>query len=392
AILEITGAYIILVKPTFGSVSTRITLEGIGFDGSTTVTIDFGTSLSITTVKSTPSGTFSISFRVDTQCWGTKGITASTSLREINRTVNIDNILTTFIITDAYIIQVKPTEGTVGTIVTVQGVGFNGTGSIVTIDFGTHYTITTTIASESGTFSVTFLVSTISYGTQRITASTDNQLNINIDYNRTNTTFKILSDIITYTPQEGSVTTIVTLMGRGYNGSETVRIDFGTHQTITTTTSTENGTFSLTFTVDTQCWGTKTITISTLYGAWNTLNFTITSAYLILVYPTEGTVGTLVTLSGVGFNGSATVRIDFGTKQTITSTLSSPSGTFSVTFLVNTQRYGTHRITATTTNQPDINVNYEGTNTTFKILSQLPLQTEHSALPSVLTLNIVEQR
>ncbi|MBU0568780.1 hypothetical protein KKC52_12160, partial [bacterium] len=369
ATFDLTGAYIIMVNPTQGSVTTLITLQGVGFDTGT-VRIDFGTSYTITTTTASASGTFSITFKVNTQCWGTKGITASTLPREINRTLDPYNNLTTFMLTDAYIIQVFPTEGSVSTCVTVQGVGFDGTAT-VTIDFGTHYTITTTTSSKSGTFSVTFVVNTQVYGNQRITASTTNQPNININYERTNTTFKILSDIITFTPKEGSVTTIVTLIGRGYNGSTLVRIDFGTHQTITTTTSTENGTFSLTFRVNTQSWGTKVITVSTSQDALNTTTFIITSAYLILVYPTEGTVSTLITVSGVGFNGSRTVTIDFGTKLAITTTTSSESGTFSATFYINTQRYGTHRITAHTLNQPNVNVNYEGTNTTFKILSDI---------------------
>ncbi|MEK7813081.1 MAG: hypothetical protein AAB296_04910, partial [Candidatus Desantisbacteria bacterium] len=374
AILEITGAYLILVNPTQGSVTTLVALEGIGFDASTTVTIDFGTSYTITTTKSSLSGTFSITFKVDTQCWGTKGITASTSPRETNRTQGINVDQTTFIITDAYILSVFPTQGTVSTMITVQGIGFDGS-KTVTIDFGTHYTITTLTSSPSGTFSITFLVDTQVYGTTYITASTDNQPNICINYGRTKTTFKILSNIITYNPTEGSVTTIVTLIGRGYDGSTTVRIDFGTNQTITTTQSTSNGTFSVTFRVDTQSWGTKTITVRTSEGASNTTTFMLTSAYLILVNPTEGTVGTLVTISGVGFNGSKIITIDFGTHYTITTTTSSESGTFSVTFLVSTQRYGSHRITAHSLNQPNINVSYEGTNTTFKILSEITLFT-----------------
>ncbi|MEW6104001.1 MAG: right-handed parallel beta-helix repeat-containing protein, partial [bacterium] len=68
------------------------------------------------------------------------------------------------------ITSLAPSFGLVGTTITVQGMGF-ATNTLVSIDFGTHPTITTTQSSINGTFSTTFIVSTQSPGTKLITAT-----------------------------------------------------------------------------------------------------------------------------------------------------------------------------------------------------------------------------
>ncbi|MEW6103972.1 MAG: hypothetical protein AB1630_09230 [bacterium] len=73
--------------------------------------------------------------------------------------------------------------------------------------------------------------------------------------------FRILGSIIFLSPTQGGPSTIVTMRGLGIRDSGLVRIDFGTHQTITTTISSNNGTFSATFITSTQPGGQKTITV-----------------------------------------------------------------------------------------------------------------------------------
>ncbi|MBI4753568.1 hypothetical protein HY793_04265, partial [Candidatus Desantisbacteria bacterium] len=342
---------IITYTPQQGSVGTTVTIIGRGYDVGV-VRIDFGTSETIATLISTQNGTFSVTFRVDTQCYGTKMITVSTD--------NTNNT-TIFTITSAYIITLKPIQGSVTTIITLEGVGFDKDGT-VTIDFGTHYTITTAIASISGTFSVTFIVDTQPAGTTYVTASTENQQFRIIGANSQPTTFLITGAYITIiNPTSGAVgKQIIAIEGVGFDKNAIVSIDFGTHKTITTTTSTPSGTFSATFLISTQSHGTKIITAYTSTQQANkyhnqiTATVYITGAYIILVNPTHGSVSTLITVKGVGFDNFGTITINFGLTNTIAIQQANPDGTLSVVFKVDTQCYGTHTITAETTNEKGI--------------------------------------
>ncbi|MEW6608459.1 MAG: FG-GAP-like repeat-containing protein, partial [bacterium] len=68
---------------------------------------------------------------------------------------------------------------------------------------------------------------------------------------------------------------------------------------------------------------------------------------IILVSPTAGQVGTLVTVVGTDFGATEVIRIDFGTIRTITSIITNASGTFTTVFTIDTQPYGTTTIIAT---------------------------------------------
>ncbi|MEK7812809.1 MAG: hypothetical protein AAB296_03530, partial [Candidatus Desantisbacteria bacterium] len=307
-------------------------------DAGEPVKINFGTHETITTIMVTADGTFSVTFRVDTQGWGTKGITATT-IHEQNKDKNKAGEHTTFLIEGAYIILVSPITGVVGTEVTVKGVGFDA-GDIVCIDFGTHKTITTTMAQPDGTFSVTFLISTQTVCTKVITASTTHET-------KATSTFDIFSDIIYFALPEGPVGTIVTIEGTGYS-SGTVQIDFGTYETITSTTSNESGTFSCTFQINNQEIGNKVVTaFDTIFGRLDTTVFKIKPIITVLT-PTQGQVDQEVTVQGTGYKGSETIYIHFGTDQTITTTTVTTNGTFSATFAVSQQPSGPTVITAFT--------------------------------------------
>gem|GEM_PF-5049288 len=66
-----------------------------------------------------------------------------------------------------------------------------------------------------------------------------------------------------------------------------------------------------------------------------------------LLFPTKGQVGETVTIRGNTSATDTTVSIHFGTHLTITTTMSNTNGTFSTTFIVDTQTTGTKVITAT---------------------------------------------
>ncbi|MEK7812241.1 MAG: hypothetical protein AAB296_00645, partial [Candidatus Desantisbacteria bacterium] len=329
-------ARITLITPTTAFVGDILTLQGTGYGYQEEIGIDFGTLQTITTITTSTNGTFSVTFAVNTQAYSTKTITATGA-------ISSEVAITTNFYLDAQIILFTPTEGSVGDVVTVEGTGY-GNVETIRIDFGTHKTITTSLTSQHGTFSTTFRISTQNIGTQVVTATgiVSNEMDTS--------TFCIKVRITLVKPISGQVGDIVTVEGTGYSTGQEVRISFGTLQTITTTMASGNGTFSTTFMVNTQGAGSTTITATDITSTYSLSEFKII-AKVTLVAPSEGWVGTITTVIGTGYGKLDTVAIHFGTKATITTTLSSENGTFSTTFIINTQPWGTTRITAVSVNK-----------------------------------------
>ncbi|MEK9149480.1 MAG: hypothetical protein AAB267_05480, partial [Candidatus Desantisbacteria bacterium] len=316
---------ITLLEPESGVVGTTVTIEGTGFSGSQTIAINFGTHQTITTTTSSINGTFSVTFRIDTQPAG---------MTEVSAVDEYENSDCTEFEILSEITKVSPKSGYVGSIVTVEGVGYTQY-ETVTISFGTHETITTVPAGINGTFSITFIISTQTVQTKVITAvgSLDTDL------------YYIIPEITTLIPGDGGVGQPITIMGTGF-GSETVRIDFGTHQTITTAIANTNGTFSVTFIATAQTAGSTTITAQgNQTQEFDTTTFRITGG-ITLITPQSGFVGDVITVEGKGFKTGETLSISFGTDLTITTTTVEPNGTFSLTFRISTQVYGPKTIIA----------------------------------------------
>ena len=266
-----------------------------------------------------------------------------------------------FRISNARFTLLTPDIGPVGTVITAEGLGF-GNQQLVWIDFGTKMTIATTISSSDGTFSVTFLVNSQPYigvnGTRTITATGYVDGGVTDSCFRENF-FWILSSVVC-SPKSDVVGTVIEVVGAGWKPIEEVRIMFGTERvsygdwgsgykkfdgggTITST----NGTFSATFIVNTQPYGT---TVFTVRGYQSDESWRATSTFFIrtnIIYldPQTDTVQSVVTIRGTGYGSCSLIQIDFGTKETITTTISSIHGTFSTTFRVNTQPANTRVIT-----------------------------------------------
>ncbi|MEK7813927.1 MAG: IPT/TIG domain-containing protein, partial [Candidatus Desantisbacteria bacterium] len=326
----------VFMTPSSGKVQTEeISIFATGFGSNTLIAIHFGTSQTITTATTTENGTFSVSFKADTQPYGETLITGFDTTEQVW-------VTTIFTITpDIY--SLIPLSGVVGTPVTVMGRGhtaFSGGFDNFYFYFGDkQYPIDTNIINSNGTFSYPFTVDIQSYGTKTITVK-DHENKIST------TIFIILPEIKTVSPTEGEVNQVVTVMGEGYRNGVDVVIDFGTSLTIATTQASPKGIFSCTFMVNTQS-GTSIITARQDSVVFDITSFGIKPT-ITLLSPTNGIVGDEVTVIGKGYSAGGILRLDFGTYQTITTTLVSGNGTFSLTFVVNTQAGGTLTITATT--------------------------------------------
>jgi hypothetical protein len=322
---------VIEVIPDEGTVGTYVTIVCSGYGMNEQVRIGFGKTESIATGYASENGTFTVVFTVDTQRYGTKTIVAE-GLDTGHPAYN------TFYITPE-VVRVIPDRGTVGTEVEVIGSGY-AAGEQISVKFGKTEEIGIGYASEDGTFTIIFIVDTQVYGTKTIVCE-----GIETRHPAYNT-YYITPEVIEVIPDEGTVGAYVTIECSGYGMNEQVRIGFGKTESIATGYASEDGTFTVVFTVDTQVYGTKTIVcegIETRHPAYNTYYIT---PEVIEVIPDEGTVGTYVTIECSGYGMNEQVRIGFGKTESIATGYATEDGTFTVVFTVDTQRYGTKTIVA----------------------------------------------
>ncbi|MEW6095350.1 MAG: right-handed parallel beta-helix repeat-containing protein [bacterium] len=340
---------ITLIFPNSGCVGDIITLQGNGYAIKETIQIDFGTTNSIAITLTDESGVFTVTFTVDTQCYGGKKVSV------IGITSKIIDTRSFFL--KAQITLVTPTSGIIGSWITVKG---NGVGSKEAVwAYLNEDVMDGKYSLDTGEFVIPFYISSRPGGSKTITIK-----GYNTGANATSSFF-IKPNLLLFTPMSGSVGSKVTISSNGFGAVESVKVLFGITPTITVVTTNAFGVFTAYFTVDTQPYGNTTISafgLTSQIVAWNTF---LIYQNIILVTPTSGTVGSFVSIGGNGFGSSEGIQIDFGSTANITQISSTAKGTFSTIFTVDTQPYGITTIAAT-----GINSNARAY-ATFKILPKI---------------------
>ncbi len=200
----------------------------------------------------------------------------------------------------------------------------------------------TALSSIPGTFSTIFTVdvqrrgsnTVIAIGLSSITSARGD--------------FAVQPTIIKVSPTSGTVGVNITVEGASFDppGVGFVWVSLGTQESLGPVTPSEFGTWTWSFSLSTQVYGTKTVTacqsITYVYSKfW-------VRARLTLVSPNTGPVGTIVTVRGDGYGGSERCIIKFGTTFTITTYLSTADGEIqNAIFTIDTQPYGTHTVLVT---------------------------------------------
>src|SRR5208337_5137666 len=165
-------------------------------------------------------GTFTCTFTVPSVTGGTYTVVVSGS--NVG-TVPADSATATFkVITPA--ITLSPTQGPIGTTVTVSGTGFsvNTKIGIISIAGGTITTQTCTAqtTSATGTFTCTFTVPTVTAGAHAVTVSGSDIGTMPAD--TATATFTVTAPAITLSPVQGPAGTPVTVTGSGFSVSTTI--------------------------------------------------------------------------------------------------------------------------------------------------------------------------
>jgi hypothetical protein len=340
----------ITLAPTQGPSGVSVGVSGTGFTHGATITTTIGAGATIGTCGATVSGTGTFSCTVTIS--GTASGTSYTVTAAGSDGGN-DRATTSFTITTP-VITLTPTQGPTGIIVTVSGTGFTPSTTINTLTFnGTipFQTCTDQATSGTGTFSCTFTVptdaaSSVPYSV--VVAGNDG------GSDTSTASFTMTTPEIMVTPGRGPVGAMVTVSGTGFSVSTALTsLEFDSTKISSCTgggslTTNDSGTFSCTITVLRGAAGT-TVTATDVGGQTATGVFMVTTP-AITMSPTQGPVGTTVTVSGTDFSVTSTVGLVFDgvkiTSCTSGSLTTSGTGTFTCTFKVPTGTSGT-TVTAT---------------------------------------------
>ncbi len=247
---------------------------------------------------------------------------------------NFNYANTTFIVTTPTI-AISPTNGPVGTTITVTGSNFIYN-STISINFAGNPMTTSPypiVADPTGSFSATFNFNfNASAGINQVMASDG----VNSAFANFN-----VKPSITLNPITGPIGSLATVTGTGFAASQSVTVTFA-GATVTTAPVNVNtdgfGFFTSNFTVPSgQTAGTKNVVATDANSNSATTTFAVTPS--ISLNSTNGDVGSTVNVSGSGFAANSILALKFaGSTVTLVGTTSTnSSGAFTgATFTVPT--------------------------------------------------------
>ncbi|MEK7813882.1 MAG: hypothetical protein AAB296_08985, partial [Candidatus Desantisbacteria bacterium] len=282
------------------------------------IIVDFGTEMAVSSCQTSNDGTFAITLLTSIpQPYGSTTITA-----RINSTPQTAYKYFTIL---PRVYSVQPIEGSVGTSITVCGNGY-GKSTSVQIDFGNTANRVIGHTDDSGTFSTVFTIDTQVFGTTTVKA-------LGAGYSAENIC-KIIPGIYLVTPSRGVVGQLISVCGNGYVPSDNITVDFAEQQFSNIASADGLGQMTAMFTVPVHPYGTRTVSAIGDISGMDAQNSFFIVPYIYSVSPANGTIGTLITISGSGYRGgsSSVISVDFGTLYGQNESISqqaSVNGTFS---------------------------------------------------------------
>jgi hypothetical protein len=308
----------VLVTFTRETYAVTFTENGIPSGRTWSVSLNGNTSGAI--AGTTTSMTFQIGNGTFSYVWGnTPGyhITVGTSTGSV--TVNgaaPPMVSVTFTATASPAITVSPTQGPVGSSVTVSGTGFSVSTALHSLVFDSVTMAACTTGSlttgGTGAFSCTFAVPGGTSGTTVTAMDAGDQT--------ATATFAVTTPAITLSPTRGPVGSTVTVSGTGFSVLipvaslvfDSVTIVEGivifTACTSGSLIADGTGAFSCAFAVPSGTSGT-TVTATDVGGQTATGTFTVAVNPAITVNPLQGSVGSAYTVTGTGFSVSSEAHV-----------------------------------------------------------------------------------
>ncbi|MEK7814059.1 MAG: hypothetical protein AAB296_09880, partial [Candidatus Desantisbacteria bacterium] len=238
------------------------------------------------------------------------------------------------------LVMITPTEGTVGTTITIMGEGYGPT-ETVRVDFGGRLDVAKVTTNEEGEFTAEFQLTPHPAGQAKFACVGYKTLCYTEGF------VTINGRLIEVTPENGRPGTELRITGDGYASSEDIQVSFGNNENILTAKANGMGAFDMVFTVDCQPAGKRIIKVQGLNSKCsNNASFEITGG-ITSVVPGAGPIGTKIMVLGAGFGAEEKVKIDIGNISNIAEVTSNKQGEFTSSFAVLSQVSGARTIMAT---------------------------------------------
>ncbi|HEX7905243.1 MAG TPA: FG-GAP-like repeat-containing protein [Chitinophagaceae bacterium] len=288
--------------PTTSGGNALITITGTNLSGTTSIKFGGYEGTAITNVSPT-----TVTARVANGTSGTVSVTTPVGTASLGGYLYLNNLTVT---------SFFPTSATTGMTVQIAGSNF---GAVNTVKFGgvdaASFTILSPILIEA-------VVGAGASGTVAVTNPTANA-------NKTGFTYLTTSPFITgFTPAAGANGTVITINGTNFTGATQVTIGGVAALNFTVVNAS-----TITATVGSGASGS--VSVTTVAGSSTLAGFVHISAPMITtISPTVGAPGSLVTITGAGFNSTAAANIIYfgGVRATATAassislTVTVPSG------------------------------------------------------------------
>ncbi len=246
----------IILGSTSGAVGSQVTVSGTGFNATTSITFEFdGTAISGVTATTDAKGSFPAK-NITIPTTTTSGTYLITAKDSSGAAEGVEFIV-------AARITLTPSSGTAGSLVTVQGNGFQTSGSI-TITYDD--VVQTTATLTAGAFNASFTVPGGVAG-NHVVKATDG---INSALANYTATLSAALSPITSTAAPGNVGQELTVTGTGFLPNAAITVSFGT-SSIGSATSSATGAFTVAFDAPAVAAGSHVITVT---DGTNTRTFT----------------------------------------------------------------------------------------------------------------------
>jgi hypothetical protein len=356
-------------SPGSGLVGDQITLKGYGYSKNSGVTsIEFHTS-SLTTSPGTPTtdddGSWEATFNVPSMGDNDYNVTATDSKSKS----------ATVVFTIGPAISIDEEEGSVGTVVTVEGRGFTNSGDVTTytlngIDCGVLDTDDLNIRSN-GKFDFQLVVPSVNL------ADRDYEIYISDNMGKTASIYFTVSELseISLDPGFGPQGTSASITGDNYAPSSDVEISIG-GSVVKNLQTNSNGHFSGTFTVPAIATGTYTVKAEQGdYSIDASQSFRI-GTMIVILSPSSSPCGTNVAISGTGFTPNGDWNASINEVNLVEDGSVSGDTTLFETFYVPTLNPGVYTVTVT-----DLDEGIEVTNQ-FTVTQRTSMEIEPVIFPA----------
>jgi len=237
---------------------------------------------------------------------------------------------------------VDPAQGTVGTEVEIEGVGFDKEETIEVFYDGDEIDIESgdDETDRKGKFELTIIIPKSAAGAHTI------KVEVKKDEGKAKFTIEPKMAI---SATSGRIGDRVTVTGTGFGDGVKVTVTFGGDEVATGKTD-YKGNFSINFDVPSMRAGKYDVIAEDEDGNSGKVKFTTSTDISVSPVTTQaspGHVGMDVTVSGAGFKADVTITITYASTPVVFTTTSKADGSFSYTFKVPPSEPGEHTITAT---------------------------------------------